>query len=796
MKAAFRGFAPLSKKHVIALLIACMPGAGMLWAQLQYVPTNERLASGMGVDRVAMYFTQAYQSAPANTDDALRWVQVDLEGRKKIQGIKLLPRVVVPGSFIHSDGFPLRFKIEISDDPSFATAVIYEDRTRTDYRDPYDEVCVFNGKEVYGRYVRLTAIHLRQQHLALTKMVVLSEGNDIAQGCTVVDSAPGGTGLKLLTRVQRPQGEGVVTDHPDNVIPFESWKPVAYKAAAPKTGVNLGDGLFKKTMENNIEYLLNSFTLDQLVRNFRLKAGLPVAPLEDRLNNFWMVDIPGSEAGRFLMGAGNTLRWMKNAQLRERMNQIVDVIDQCKEADGYLMAYPKNKIFDGEYGAYTRSWVTQGLIEAGYAGSSKAFSLLRGFYNWFDSSCYLPELLRRGGQGTQGLIPNTRMYFTPVGKAADIQVVQRYFQENYWLNELAQRDPEAIWRYPYDRPHCYLITGIEPYLDMYRATGAQKYLDAALGGWELYHNDWEHIGGTIAICEGYDPYPPKSYYLHKGTGELCGSVFWSFLNQRFHLLHPEQEKYVTEIEKSIYNVLIANQVGSKGIRYTASLVDHKGRGDISMSTCCEGQGTRMMGALPEFIYSVAHDGMYVNLFSASNIRFPLQKDSFALKMETAFPYDPKVRLITEVDRPTACNIRVRIPSWASHNMDIMVNGKKVANGHPGTYVTLNRTWQHGDVISFTLPMGWKVTRYNGAERDSLHERYALEYGPLLMALVQNDAGKESLKLPVAATRLARSLKPVAGMPLHFTVEGDQRYQYRPYFEVQDEPFTCFAEASK
>ena len=129
-------------------------------------------------------------------------------------------------------------------------------------------------------------------------------------------------------------------------------------------------------MENNISYLMNSFTFDELVRNFRVKAGKPVQPLEERLNNFWFVDLPGQEAGRFLMGAGNTLRWIENPEMRERMNKIVDVIDECKEPDGYIMGYPKNKIFAGEYGAYTRSWVTHGLIEAGYAGN-ESFSSQR-----------------------------------------------------------------------------------------------------------------------------------------------------------------------------------------------------------------------------------------------------------------------------------------------------------------------------------------------------------------------------------------------------------------------------------
>ena len=129
-------------------------------------------------------------------------------------------------------------------------------------------------------------------------------------------------------------------------MPVETWKPVAYKAQTPLGGVQLGEGLFKKTMENNISYLMNSFTFDQLVRNFRVKAGLPVEPLEDRFKNMWFQILPGSEAARFLTGAGNTLRWMENAGLRKRMDDIVDIIDQCKEPDGYLMAFPKHTMFD------------------------------------------------------------------------------------------------------------------------------------------------------------------------------------------------------------------------------------------------------------------------------------------------------------------------------------------------------------------------------------------------------------------------------------------------------------------
>ena len=765
-----------------------------LQAQIKYLPSDGRRATDMGVERVARFFTSVYESKPAKGDNETRWVQIDLGGRKKIDEIRLLPRVA-PGGYTRSIGFPSLFKIEISDDPKFQTSVIYANWIRENNPDPQDKVCVFSGKEAYGRYVRLTATRLRQQRLALSKFMVMSDGKDIAEGRPASDSEPGNLGATVLTRPSRPQGEGVVTDNPGNVMPVEKWDPVAYKAHAPSGGVRLNDGLFKKTMENNINYLMSSFTLDELVRNFRVKAGLPVQPLEERLNNFWIVDLPGQEAGRFLMGAGTTLRWTDNNALRARMDSIVDIIDECKEPDGYIMAYPKDKIFSCEYGAYTRSWVTHGLIEAGYAGNKKAFPLLRNFYDWFNNSSYLPELLRRAGQGSQGIIPSTRMYFTPVGKPKDIQVVQQYFQENYWMEQLAKREPKAIWLYPYDRPHCYLITAIEPYLDLYRATGDKTYLEAAQGGWDLYHDSWEHTGGSIAICEGTKLYPPKSYFLHRETGELCGSVFWAFLNQRFHLLYPEEEKYVAEIEKSIYNNLIANQVGTKGIRYHSVLVDQKDQDGkplpFCMSTCCEGQGTRMMGALPEFIYSIADDGIFVDMYAPSAIKFKTAVGEMSLKMATTFPNDPKVQLTVNTGKPTVSKIRVRVPSWAAEKIPVMVNGKKVVTGSPGSYVTINRQWKDGDTISFTLPMDFRMTKYEGEEQIPGHERYALEYGPLLMGYTSKKDPKGELPLPVKPEKLVKQLKPVPDMPLHFTIGNNADCEYVPYYEIQDGPFTCF-----
>ncbi|MGI4788730.1 MAG: beta-L-arabinofuranosidase domain-containing protein [Janthinobacterium lividum] len=751
------------------------------------LPVKTGWEGPMGVERIARLVPLGYQSAQAASNDAAQWVQVDLGRPCALDRVKLFPMVDFS---LNSQSFPVRFRVEGSAEPHFVSPLVLADCTGGDFPDPGDAVSLFpTGVGVPVRYVRVTVTRLRNKQFQLSKLEAWSGGKDAAEGCPIADSVHGDLGKTPLTRAPRGQGEEVATDNPSNVIPSSQWRPVSYQAHAPLGGVRLGSGVFQTAMQDNIDYLLSSFSVGELVRPFQERAGKPVPAGLPPPIGFWDTDLPGSNAGRFLMGASNTLRWTEHAELRARMNAVVDVIAAYQRPDGYLMAYPEETIFYSERGAYTRSWVTHGLIEAGFAGNPKAFPALRRFYDWFDTCPYLPELLRRAGQGVQGMIANTRTYFTPIGKPEDIQVVQRYFQEDYWMEQLAQREPKAIWQYPYDHPHNYLLTSLEPYLDQYRATGAKKYWDAAQGGWDLYHDNWEHIGGTIAICE-FDSYPPHSYYLHKNTGELCGSVFWVRFNQRFHLFAPHEEKYVAEIEKSIYNVGLANQVGGTGIRYLTRLVDKKDAG-TAHNTCCEGQGTRLLGSLPEYIYSTAKDGLYVNLFHASSIQWEQGSQKLHLAMETEFPFKSAVKLSMALSEPTKASIRVRVPGWASQAMPILVNGKHLATGHPGSYVTLDRVWKSGDKVTFSLPMDFHLTRYVGMDPGFGQERFALEYGPILMALVGPVGGHQGERLSLAPEDLVKQLSPLSDQPLQFAVAGQADHHYVPYWQVQDEAFTCY-----
>jgi DUF1680 family protein len=733
------------------------------------------------------------------------WVQIDLGQPHTIEAIRLYPAFRLGGKHMAGYGFPVRFKIEGSDDPSFSNPQLIVDHSATDCANPDDKITTYAAHGAQARFVRLTALELRPSRdgigycLALSKIDVISGAGDVAVHRPVTGDQyyANAKDLNQLTRAPRPMGEGIATDNPENVIPANQWKAVPYQASAPLAGVTVTGRTFRSAMVMNVGYLLGSFSVEEMLRPFRERAGKPVrAGLRPPIA-FWDTELPGSSAGRFLMGAGNALRWMEHPELRRWMNELVDGIEECRAPNGYIMAYPEETIFESERAAYTRAWLTHGLIEAGYAGNPKAIELLRSYYDWFDKCPYLPELLRGAAQGVQGMVANTRMYFTPVGKPEDIQVIQRYFQENYWLAGLARRDTEIVWQYPYDRPHNYLITDFEAYLDLYRATGEQRYLDAMQGAWDLYHDNWEHVGGSIAITE-FGEFPPKSYRLVAQapfceTGETCGSVFWVRFNQRFHLLDPEQEKYVSEIEKSIYNIGLANQIRSYGIIYHTRLVGQKGDLAVPLCTnsCCEGQGTRLLGSLPEYIYSLAPDGIYVNLYEASTIRWPCPDGEMTLALSGEFPFRPDISLKVTSQGRTKAKIRIRVPSWAARPMPIHVNGTPVVTGQPGSYVTLDRDWSTGDAITFTLPMEFRLTRYTGADKIEGHERFALEYGPVLLALTGSGCAVLRVTGGTEYTDILKQLKADPDRPLSFHVDGHPECVYIPYWRVVSEPFTCY-----
>jgi DUF1680 family protein len=556
--------------------------------------------------------------------------------------------------------------------------------------------------------------------------------------------------------------------------------------------VTLAAGLFKTCQDRHRQYLLDCWSAENWTP----------------AKSAWTGWLPASNEGRMLRGAAELLRWGEDAVLRAVVDTIVGQIAARQDPDGYALPYERDFMKGAqseldERRLYDRIMWTRGLLAAAYAGSGQAGTVLRRFYDWLNPSPYMAAMLE-GSMGFYGHTVSAMLGLSPWGSTDDFVAGERFYAQDWMLDQLTKGQPLAVYKYPLNRSHCYHPSMFEAYLDQYRGTGDERYLTAVRSAWDMYRSGFVHPGGSPAICEGgHGVYPPGSYWLTKHTGETCGGVFWIDCSHRLLQLFPEEEKYASEIEKTIYNVGLANQEENGAIRYHTHLHGAKEKGTRA-NTCCENMATGLYSALPQYIFSLAPDGVFVNLFAGAAVEWERDARKVRLALETDFPAGEQVRLRWSLRAPERMKLRVRVPAWVAEPVAFAINGERIAEGQPGSYATFDREWHDGDELSFTVAMRFRVARYTGFDQIQSDgagrlERYWLEYGPLLMALVgpQDERYRQAnrkgcARLPLSADALPEALERLPGHALRFGVRGCPEQQYWPYHEVGlAETFTCF-----
>jgi len=162
-------------------------------------------------------------------------------------------------------------------------------------------------------------------------------------------------------------------------------------------------------------------------------------------------------------------------------------------------------------------------------------------------------------------------------------------------------------------------------------------------------------------------------------------------------------------------------------------------------------------------------------------------------LQTDFPYCENVSIKLSLRETRCINIRVRVPFWATGEMGISINGVVSTTGQPGSYVSLDKRWYDGDVITFIIPTGFRTIKYTGLDRAANGlERYALLYGPILMALQGPVEGASDIPcIRTTLQKLTSLLVPIEGKPLVYDIKNMPNYRYLPYSQIDQKTFTCF-----
>ena len=137
-----------------------------------------------------------YHSAISPTQDAAKWVQVDLGRSVAIDRVVLRPCYDDFNKIGAGFGFPVRFKVEASEDAQFKSGVVaIADKTSADFANPGITPQTFKSTGATARFLRVTATKLAPRQndyiLALAEVQVFdSTGNNVAlkAGVTALDS--------------------------------------------------------------------------------------------------------------------------------------------------------------------------------------------------------------------------------------------------------------------------------------------------------------------------------------------------------------------------------------------------------------------------------------------------------------------------------------------------------------------------------------------------------------------------------------------------------------------------------
>lgn len=206
--------------------------------------------------------------------------------------------------------------------------------------------------------------------------------------------------------------------------------------------------------------------------------------------------------------------------------------------------------------------------------------------------------------------------------------------------------------------------------------------------------------------------------------------------------------------------------------------------------CCSGVGTRIFASLPEYLFTMTRNTLSADIYADCELAWETARQTVKVTEKSGFPFNGNVSIKFEMASPEQFDLRVRIPAYATSEVDVMLNGEKVASGKPGSYVVIDRIWNCGDEIAFVIPMGFEAHPYTGVEQAEGYERCAYTYGPLLMSIVGERNNEEGTVLAGSADELIGKLTR-KGAELDFAIEGEDNYFVRPYYQLQTEEFVCY-----
>jgi DUF1680 family protein len=523
-------------------------------------------------------------------------------------------------------------------------------------------------------------------------------------------------------------------------------------------------------------------------------------------------------------------------ECRRRMEYIISEITECAEANkknhpewgiGYMGGMPNSaKIWssfkDGDFRVYNGSWAPfynlhkmyAGLRDAWvYCGNAQAKKLFLEFCDWAVnitsklSDQQMEQMLGNEHGGMNEVIADA---YAMTGDRKYLECARR-FSHKRLLTPLSQRQD--------------CLDNLHANTQIPKVVGFERI--AEISGDEVYHTAasyfWDIVTGERTLAFGgnsrREHFPAKDAcmdFINDIDGpETCNTNNMLKLTEDLHRRNPEA-RYADFYEQAMMNHILSSQHPEHGgyVYFTPERPRHYRNYSAPNEAmwCCVGTGMENHGKYGQFIYTHVGDALFVNLFVASELNW--KERGVVLRQETNFPYSEESR-ITITEGKGRFSLLVRYPGWVRPGeFEVKVNGTPVnIISGPSSYVTIDRKWKRGDVVTIHFPMHASLKYL-----PNVPQYVALMYGPILLGmktgtedmahLIADDSRfgqyASGAKLPIDQApilinnnieTIPSQLTPVAGKPLHFTLSTKMvngiSGELQPFFEIHDSRYMMY-----
>jgi len=345
----------------------------------------------------------------------------------------------------------------------------------------------------------------------------------------------------------------------------------------------------------------------------------------------------------------------------------------------------------------------------------------------------------------------------------------------------------------------YLYSGMT---DAAVLTGDEAFGRAATAIWQDVTAKRIYLTGGLGSVGGTEAFGADYALPNRAYAETCASIGGMLWYHRMFLRDGDASYYDT-FERTLYNGYLSGvSIAGDTFFYQNPLVSN---GSLQRSAyfdvaCCPANLARLMAQLPGLVYAQRDNELFVNLFIGSETAVRAGGAAVKLAQSTRYPWDGRVTIHVDPERPIDLTLSVRVPGWArgqamptdlyrfaktasDASPSLTVNGARQSLTLEKGYARLRRKWQKGDVVELTLSMPVRrVLAHEGVAED--RGKAAIERGPIVYCLEAADNGGRvaDASLPLDAPldhHFDRTL--LGGVEVVTARSGDRQLVAVPYY---------------